>query len=86
MKMGIIAHMGGVPMSKPVFYVQCVIMWINDGYCVYDVVSNAGVSRFVPALGSKLPEIVLDYLATHDGYSVPFPSGRIFYPNPLGVV
>lgn len=45
------------------FYIRCVVRTITLEKAIYDVVTNCGVSRFVPMDGDKLPKMVVDFMA-----------------------
>lgn len=74
-------------MTKTVFYIECVIQWFVPGKCFYDVVTNAGTSRFCPADGSALPALAIDFIAKSesiDNAVIKMPGVHVFYSNSVG--
>lgn len=57
----------GVSMKRDylnvMFYIRCVVRTITLEKVIYDVVTNCGVTRFVPMDGDKLPKMVVDFMA-----------------------
>lgn len=76
-------------MSKSVFYIECVIQWFLSTKCVYDVVTNAGTSRFCPVDGSPLPPLAIEFMEHServDGANFGIPGVHVFYSNSVGGV
>lgn len=67
--------------SNAIFHVFAVIMYTNGMYAVYDVVTNAGVSRFVPAVNIPLPKLVLDFMLNNYEKRVQLGTCTCFYGN-----
>lgn len=67
--------------KQDVFYIQAVIMYTNGAFAVYDVVTNAGVSRFIPACGRMLPQLAIDFMLMHDLHRVQLGECTCFYGN-----
>lgn len=62
-------------MSRQIFYINAVIAcigyYLEHQIVTYYVVTNAGTSTFCPALGDKLPAMVVDFMAEHEQHIIP---------------
>lgn len=67
--------------NKNVFRIFAVIMYSNGFYATYDVVTNAGVSRYVPYYGRELPKLVFDFIVSHQFDRIHLGSCICFYEN-----
>lgn len=67
--------------TNNVFRVFAVIMYNNGLYAIYDVVTNAGVSRFIPAVNIPLPKLALDFMLSHYENRVQLGACTCFYGN-----
>ena len=49
-------------MGRDIFYIIAVIMYRRGDVLYYHVITNAGTCEFCPALGRKLPDMVISWL------------------------
>lgn len=67
MKVGVI--MSKLPFDFK-FYIRCVIRIVTLEKAIYDVVTNCGVSRFIPMDGDVLPRMAVDFMSKNAEHMV----------------
>lgn len=77
----------GVMIVHDVFYIAAIIA-VSGNYAgtpvvTYHVITNAGTSIYTPALGDKLPGLVIDFMSNHDAYILPGVSPTVAVFNSL---